>query len=238
MTSLLRFNTVVAKKIIMAITGLAMCAFLVGHLAGNLQLLWSTNQFNGYSHFLTAQPVIILIELGLLAILLIHVLDALILLKGNYEARPEGYYMKVGAKAKSENTHKTPSSTFMMWSGTAILMFIVFHIWHFKYHHGLTADGQAVGSVNPDGTGGYDLAKLVTSEFHNPLIAGIYDCAMVLLGLHLYHAVSSAFTTLGANVPRYTWGILWLGRIFTVVVCGGFAILPLVTYFGLFGLGK
>ena len=234
MTSLLRFNTVVAKKIIMAITGLAMCAFLVGHLAGNLQLLWSTNQFNGYSHFLTAQPVIILIELGLLAILIIHVLDALVLLKGNQEARPEGYYMKVGAKAKSDKTHKSTSSTFMMWSGTAILMFIVFHIWHFKYKHGLTADGQAV----PKDAGPYDLARLVTSEFHSPLIAGIYVSAMVLLWLHLNHAVSSAITTLGANVPRYTWGIIWFGRIFAFVICLGFAILPCVTYLGLFGLGK
>jgi succinate dehydrogenase / fumarate reductase cytochrome b subunit len=94
MLSKLRFNTVVGKKIVMAITGLALCVFLVGHLAGNLLLLWGKDKFNAYAAFLTPLPILPIIQLGLIAILLLHVIDALVLVKGNYEARPVPYQSK------------------------------------------------------------------------------------------------------------------------------------------------
>jgi len=248
MLAKIRYNTVVGKKILMAVTGLAMCLFLVGHLVGNLQLLWSAKQFNGYAHFLTAQPVVILIELGLLGILLCHIVDALILLKGNYEARPIPYHTKKWGRSKSSRSKKTWSSTFMMWSGTAILIFLVFHIWHFKYHHPVASNlpagdhkssvvigaGGVVDAGTSDGKATdqdtFLLAEMVEAEFRNPFVAAFYIGSMLLLGLHLYHAVSSAFTSLGANHQRYQTALMWFGKIFTVVVCGGFAAIPLLVF--------
>jgi succinate dehydrogenase / fumarate reductase cytochrome b subunit len=238
--------TAVAKKLVMAFTGLLLCAFLVAHLAGNLQLFWNTSQFNAYAHLLTVSeaPLVTLFELCLLAIFCIHILDAIVLLKGNYEARPQGYYKKGLARSKSNKTRKSASSTFMMWSGTLILVFVVFHLWHFKYKHGVYPDSgpvssgpaPAVGVVNggiaATGSGSaeetYDLAKLVYDEFQHPLVTLIYLAAMTVLAMHLYHAVSSALTTVGANTPRFTKPIIWLGRIFTLVICGGFALIPLL----------
>jgi succinate dehydrogenase / fumarate reductase cytochrome b subunit len=77
----------------------------------------------------------------------------------------------------------------------------------------------------------FDLAQLVVNEFQNPIVAGIYVLSMIVLGLHLYHAVSSAFTSLGANHPRYQKGLMWFGNIFTFVICGGFAVIPLLILF-------
>lgn len=251
MLSKLRFNTVVGKKIVMAITGLALCVFLVGHLAGNLLLLWGKDKFNAYAAFLTPLPILPIIQLGLIAILLLHVIDALVLVKGNYEARPVPYQSKKWGRSKSKKSKKTWASTFMMWSGIIILIFIVFHVWHFKYHNPIASEpignghnpnvvvgvsGANVGvsgstSGANSGKEAFDLAQLVVNEFQNPIVAGIYVLSMIVLGLHLYHAVSSAFTSLGANHPRYQKGLMWFGNIFTFVICGGFAVIPLLILF-------
>jgi succinate dehydrogenase / fumarate reductase cytochrome b subunit len=217
-------------------------------LVGNLLLVWGKDKFNGYADFLTPLPLVPVIELGLLLILLFHVFDAFALLKGNYDARPIPYHTKKWGRSKSPKSKKTIASTFMMWSGMVILFFIVFHIWHFKYHHPV-ASNLPYKTHNPDvvvGVGGsgigasgatsgenggqeaVDLAELVIAEFQNPLVAGIYILCMITLALHLYHAVSSAFTSLGANHPRYQKGLMWVGNIFTLVVCGGFTIIPLL----------
>ena len=228
--------TAVGKKVVMAITGLALCIFLVGHLAGNIQLFWNQPQFNSYAHFLTMSmgPLTILFELCLLAVFLLHIADGLILVKTNADARPIGYVKKGWAKSKSKKSRKTASSTFMMWSGIGILFFVIFHVWHFKYHHPIASVAPDMGGMSADPAHEqYDLALLVFNEFHSPLVAGIYIAAMALLGMHLYHAVSSALTTLGANHPRYAKGILWLGRIYTFVVCGIFALIPIAVFFHL-----
>jgi len=255
MLSKLRFNTVVGKKVLMAVTGLAMVGFLLGHLAGNLQLLWSGNQFNGYARFLTAQPVVVVIELGLLAIFAIHVVDALVLLNQNYSARPVGYHTKTWGRTKSKKSKKTWSSTLMMWSGTAILLFVPFHIWHFKYHHPVASPaingghtspvvigyGPTVGSASATGAPAkeaVDLALLVTNEFKSPIVAGIYIISMILLGLHMYHAISSSLTTLGANHPRYQRLIMWGGNLFTLVIAGGFLLIPALIWSGVIDPSK
>ncbi len=246
MLAKLRFNNVVGKKIVMAITGLAMCIFLVGHLVGNLLLIWGKDKFNAYGSFLISLPIVPIIELGLLAILLFHVWDALVLLKGNYEARPIPYHSKTWGRTKSKKSKKTWASTFMMTSGIIILLFIVFHVWHFKYHNpvasrpvgdghnssivlfpGQPTVGQTTSGQN-SGKEAFDLAQLVVNELSNPIVAGIYILCMITLALHLYHAVSSAFTSLGANHPRYQKGLMWFGNIFTFVVCGGFTLIPLL----------
>lgn len=247
-----RFNTVVGKKIVMAITGLAMCLFLCGHLAGNLLLVWGRDRFNGYANFLAPIPLIPIIELGLIAILFFHVLDALVLLRGNYDARPIPYYSKKWGRSKSDKSKKTWASTFMMWSGMIILLFIIFHVWQMKYHHPIASDpignghnpattvGVAGSSIavadsasgENSGQEAYDLAQLVIGELRTPLVAGIYIFSLLALGLHLYHAVSSAFTSLGANHKSYQTALMWFGKIFTVVVCGGFLLIPILIFFG------
>ncbi len=248
-----RFNTTIAKKLLMAVTGLAMVLFLLGHLVGNLQLLWSSDQFNGYAKFLTAQPIVIVVELGLMAILAIHVVDAFALLRQNYNARPTPYQSKTWGRTKSPRSKKTWASTLMMWSGIFILVFIIGHVWHFKYHHPVSpatiamaiphdpnivvgVGGIGVGAAGEAGeqVGGVGrLAQTVVSEFRNPFISGIYILSMLILGAHLYHAISSAMTSLGGNHPRYSKLIMWGGNAFTAVITLGFLAIPLWFVIGL-----
>src|SRR5437660_1773333 len=85
-------STTVGKKVVMAVTGLLLLIYLVLHLAGNLLLFLGPPTFNGYSHFLIANPLIVPIEIGLLATFLIHVYEAVDNWAANRRARPVPYY--------------------------------------------------------------------------------------------------------------------------------------------------
>jgi len=239
-------TSAVGKKVVMAITGLALCLYLVAHLAGNLLLLIGPGQvFNTYAGFLHQVPFLLLVELGLLAIFLIHAYDALRLTLENKKARPVGYQVKRWARNKSTRSRKSASSTTMMVTGTIILIFTAFHVWHFKYNHPVGGSGNPVPAEQVGATGTatlgvpdaatpakaqeekLDLANLVITEFQKPLVTAIYMLAMLALGLHLYHAVSSAFQSLGVSNPGATRALLIFGRLFTIVIAGGFAFLPL-----------
>ena len=127
-----RFVTL-AKKIVTALSGLALCIFLIGHLAGNLLLLQGAGTFNGYSHFLISLPIIIPLEIGIEVICLIHAYEALTVTLENRKARPIGYRVSKWGRSKSPKSRKTVASTFMMWSGIVILAFTLLHVWHFKF---------------------------------------------------------------------------------------------------------
>ena len=209
-----RFNTTIFKKILMAVTGLAMILFLIGHLIGNLQLLWSSDQFNAYAVFLTAQPIVIVCRAGT---------------NGDSGASRRGRLcfaaaklqraarrlpiQNLGRRTKSPRSKKTWASTLMMWSGIFILVFIIGHVWHFKFHNPVASpvvggghDSSIVvgvanaGVASADGSAGKGvsrLAQMVVSEFRNPFVSGIYILSMLILGAHLYHAISSAMTSPG-----------------------------------------
>lgn len=237
----------IAKKVITAITGLALCLFLVGHLAGNLLLIWVTRtdpssdrfgRFNGYAKFLNSLPFLTLIELGLLAIFLLHAYQALKVTRENYQARPERYQYKQWGRTKSPASRKTWSSTFMGVSGTLILVFTILHVWHFKYNRfqEMPVVGATSGSgMAMAGTGSeqstHDLAGVVIESFQSPIVVLLYVFAMLNLGAHLWHAVWSAFQTLGVSNPKWRHALIWFGNIFTIVITAGFTIIPIWAYF-------
>ena len=103
-------TTAIGKKVVMAITGLALCLYLVAHLAGNLLLLRSSSQFlwfNAYAYYLNSIPFLVIIELGLLALFLIHVYEAVQVTLENRRARPVDYEVKVWASRKSDKSSST-----------------------------------------------------------------------------------------------------------------------------------
>lgn len=247
-----KFSLAIVKKIAMSVTGLLMCLFLVLHLAGNLLMLLGKDVYNHYSEFLVSIPVVVpAIEIALIVILLIHVVEAFLTWRQNKAARPIGYTGgKNWATTKSEKSQKTLSSTLMMWSGIIILVFIVIHVWMFKYGPYYTyTPGTGANFVQAPGASGgawqpaaaplqivqgeqiRDLYRLVVENFKNPLIAILYMLVMVTLGGHLYHAVWSSSQTLGATNKNWRWAMLWLGKLFAIVIAAGFFILPLWVYF-------
>jgi succinate dehydrogenase / fumarate reductase cytochrome b subunit len=194
----------IGKKIGMALTGLALYGFLVGHLAGNLLLVKEDGgeAFNAYSKFLTGHPLIIPIELVLLAIFLIHIALAISVTRENRRARPIGYQ----ARSQAVGGRNWASRT-MIYSGILIFVFVVLHIRAFKF-----------GDL---GTG--TLFDLVVDTFNQTGPKVWYVVAMAVLGFHLWHAFQSAFQTLGLK-SRIVRG---LGLALSLILAIGFGFLPL-----------
>lgn len=116
----------IAKKYWMALTGLFLCLFLAGHLAGNLQLIFGTNQqFNEYALFMTTNPAVKLLSYLTYISILFHAVDGILLTIQNKKARPVGY-VKSNPSANSGFASRN-----MAVLGTLILVFIVTHMVNF-----------------------------------------------------------------------------------------------------------
>lgn len=116
----------IGKKYWMALTGLFLCLFLVGHLAGNLQLIFGTDlQFNQYAYFMTSNPAVKILSYVTYFSILFHAVDGILLTIQNRKARPIGY-VKNNAAANS-----TWQSRNMALLGTLLLVFIATHMVNF-----------------------------------------------------------------------------------------------------------
>jgi len=113
----------IVKKYWMALTGLFLCLFLAGHLAGNLQLIFGDAlQFNQYALFMTSNPAVKLLSYLTYFSILFHAVDGFLLTYQNVKARPIGY-----AK-NNPSANSSFSSRNMAVLGTLILIFIVTHM--------------------------------------------------------------------------------------------------------------
>lgn len=119
----------IAKKWWMALTGLFLCLFLVGHLLGNLQLLIpgieGKRAFNEYAYFMTHNPFIKVLSYLTYFSILFHAIDGIALTFQNKKARPQNY-----AYNKPNENSKWYSRS-MAILGSIILIFIVTHMANF-----------------------------------------------------------------------------------------------------------
>ena len=124
------FKSSIGKKVFMALTGLFLCTFLIGHLLGNLQLILKTGEegrraFNEYAYFMGHNPFIKILSYVTYAAVLIHIIDGILLTIQNRKARPVRYaYSKPGANSSS-------ASRSMAILGTLILVFLATHMANF-----------------------------------------------------------------------------------------------------------
>ena len=215
------FTSSIGRKIIMSLTGLFLCTFLVVHLIGNLQLFKHDDgvAFNTYSHFMGTNPVIRTIEWGLVLGFGFHIYEALILTRRNKGARSHGY-AQWEAKQNSEWTSRN-----MGILGSIILVFLIVHLYNFFWR-------ARFGTLDPDINHNDDLYRLVVSSFHQWWYVVLYVAAQASLGYHLWHGFRSGFQTLGLNHRKYMPAIKNFGYAFAVIVSAGFAAMPL--YFLLF----
>jgi len=214
----------VGTKVLIAITGLLLFGFLLGHLLGNLQLLAGDGgkAFNIYGYRLERLHYLLYaIEWGLVAIFLVHVYKAVTNYLSNQHARPQAYAMKNPAGHTSQ---KTLASTSMILSGLTVFVFVVLHVRLFKY-------GPAEMLPTGDGTEMRNVFQLVVDEFQKPWSVAFYVVAVGLLGLHLSHGVASAAQSLGATAPGWTTRAWATGRVIAFILAAGFAALPLYMFF-------
>jgi succinate dehydrogenase / fumarate reductase cytochrome b subunit len=223
----------VGKKLIMALSGLALVLFVITHLLGNLSLYRSDGTtFNLYASGLESLGILLIIaELGLLAAFLVHIFVAFGLTLRNKSARPVAYK---AVRSKGGHSLGNVSSRNMIVTGVVLLGFLILHIWQFKYGPG-TSQGYVMENK---GVEIRDLHRLVSETFHNPYYVGIYVAAMVFLGLHLRHGFWSAFQSLGAMNARMTKPVYALGVLLAILLSAGFLFIPLWIYFDVPGALK
>ncbi len=212
------FSSSVGTKFLLGLTGLALVAYLVLHLAGNVLILAGPATFNEYSHALISNPLILPIELGLLAIFLLHVSKAVTNFFANRSARPESYAVK---KYAGHTSRKSVASSTMIWSGLLMLLFIVVHVKQFKYGAWYETAGEAPIR---------DLARTEFEVFSQPLWVAFYVVCTLIVGLHLRHGISSGFQSLGFDHPVYTRRLTMWGLVLAVLIGGGLACIPVWVY--------
>lgn len=223
-TTSLLWSTV-GKKFLMALTGLFLIVFLVGHLVGNLQLLIGNPvPFNRYADMLTGLGgLLIAIELVLLGGFLVHLVSGIAVTVSNWKSRNEKYDTFRSAGVTSR---KTVSSSTMIWTGLVLVIFVVFHVYTFKYGPGIE-EGYV---MEIDGKQVRDLYRLVIEEFQKPAYVAWYVAAMIFLGFHLRHGFWSAFQSLGIHHPRCTPVIYGLALVVAVILGVGFLGIPIWLY--------
>ncbi len=205
------YNSSIGKKIIMSLTGLFLCTFLLEHFIGNLLLFKGEEVFNAYSEFMVANPIIRTIEFGLFAALLIHPFFALLVWLQNKRVRPQKY----DTYKLSENSPL--ASRITMLSGTIILIFLILHLRTFFVP-------LRFAEVHPSPY------ALVQDAFSNPYYSGLYLVALVLLAYHLKHGFQAAFQTLGLRNKKYSKLLDAIAVIFWLIIPLGFASMPIYFY--------
>ena len=212
------FSSSVGTKLLMGATGLALFVYMVLHLAGNALILAGPEVFNAYSHTLISNPLILPIELGLLAVFLIHIYKALTMWRANKVARPVGYRKKEMA---GHTSRKSLASSTMIASGLFVLLFVIVHVKQFKFGTWY----QTVGTEQIR-----DLYRTEIEIFQQPLWVAFYVAGTLLVGLHLRHGFASAFQSLGIDHPVYTRRLTALGVFFAILIGGGLAAIVVWIY--------
>lgn len=212
------FSSSVGTKLLIGLTGLGLFAYMVLHLIGNALIFAGPDLFNQYSHTLISNPLLLPVELGLLLIFLIHVYKAITNYFANTAARPVRYAQKHRAEHTSR---KSLASSTMLWSGLIIFLFIIVHVWQFRFGTYYETGGEVPIR---------DLARTEFEVFSQPVWVALYVVATLLVGLHLRHGISSSFQSIGLDHPVYTRRLTQWGIIFAVLIGGGLAVIPVWVY--------
>jgi succinate dehydrogenase / fumarate reductase cytochrome b subunit len=219
------------KKYVMAVTGVALFVFVVGHLVGNLQVFGPPDLINTYAHFLKSKPGLLWgARLGLLVCVALHIAAAVGLTMANREARPVQYVGDTGYGS-------TTRSRYMLVSGLVILAFIIYHLAHFT-------------ALLPGINGSLDFRKL-TTELHGENVADVY--AMMILGfqvwwvvlfyliaqallfMHLGHGLAAMFQSVGFRNHVWWPRIELFARIASIAIFAGYALIPIAIYMRMVG---
>lgn len=203
----------VSKKFVMALAGLFLLLFLPVHLGINLMLLKSDPEsFNKAAHFMATFTPVKVVEILLILAILVHITYGIFLQIQNWLSRPVRYTVR----NKSETS---AFSRFMIWTGGAVLIFLVIHFFNFYF--------IKLGIVDGDPENFYAVAYQL---FVIPAYVILYWACFLVLGFHLYHALQSAFQTLGLANEFWTPVIKAIALIYSIVLPIGFAIIPLVIW--------
>jgi succinate dehydrogenase / fumarate reductase cytochrome b subunit len=220
------YEAPIGKKAVMALTGVILFGYVVGHLLGNLQIYASAGQINRYAGFLHNPANAIPLWAArtfLLAAVVLHITASVQLWNQNRTARPIGY-------VKKNDVPASYAARTMIWSGPIVGAFIVFHILHLTVGAVLPLEDVDGNPVTPD------VYHNVIAGFQNYAVSAFYIVAMILLCMHLYHGLWSMFQSMGINHPRYTPLIKKGAAIVAILIAIGNCSIPIAVMAGLLHL--
>lgn len=227
----------ILSKIVMALTGFILVTYIVVHTMGNLAIYWGPDAINSWSEFLHSLGVgLWIVRIGLIVAAILHIWTAISLKLDNMDAKPDKYVIRKYVKAKL-------TSRTMLWTGVAILLFVIYHLAHFTLHltnpadvveesyipQHLIAANSAVHIIRTD------VYRMVVLGFQNPLISLAYIVAVVIVGFHLNHAIQSMCQTLGWNHPSYFPKIQATSVTLSIVITLCLVSIPISVLLGIVG---
>ena len=222
MTNLKSFlSSTIGKKVLVAITGILFCLFLLFHLVNNLVIYTGEENFNYLvSSLEKIKPLIRLLEVVLLTILVVHISNSVYL---SIQSRKSGNQTSL-SNVKKPNAPL--SSRTMLFTGSVLFIFIVVHLSTFWFNFQLTDDHDAYYNMVTDSAIG----------FGNIFITILYLVAMVILGFHLKHGFSSAIQTLGIKDTSIGKVVSTIGIVFWLFIPAGF--FSIAFWFGILNGGS
>ena len=216
----------IGKKWIVALTGLVLVAYVLGHLAGNLQIfLPNKTRINMYGAFLhSLGPLLWVIRAFLLGCFAVHIITTIQLACENRLARPDRYEGATYRKA-------TWAGRSMVISGLIVLCFVIFHILHFTAHV-VRPDFDNLREILPNGIERHDVFKMVVLGFQDKAASCFYILGMILLCMHLSHGFGSFVQTLGLNSSKVAPWLDYGGRVLATIICIGYISIPIAVMTG------
>jgi succinate dehydrogenase / fumarate reductase, cytochrome b subunit len=216
------YQSSIGKKITVAVTGVILILFVVGHLIGNLEMYLGADHTNWYAEFLRSTgPVLWVVRIGLLVTVVAHIVATVQLTVENRRAKPQKYVRTVSQAS-------TIASRTMIYSGLLVLCFVIYHLLHFTFQ-----------TTNPDfrtlvdAQGRHDVYRMVILGFRQPLVSAFYILSVYLLGWHLSHGFGSVTQTLGVNNRKVAEFVSNGGRVLAWLIFAGYASIPVSVLLGI-----
>jgi succinate dehydrogenase cytochrome b subunit len=207
----------VGKKIVMAVTGVILFVFVIGHLLGNLQVFEGPAKLNTYGAFLhSIGEVLWPVRIILLICVTLHIIATVQLALRKKRARPVGY-------SRKQAIASSYASRTMYWSGPIVLAFIIFHLLH------LTAGYIHPGAAYIEG----DVYHNVVAGFQVWWVSLSYIVAISLLGLHLRHGLWSMFQSIGILQAQHTPALKKTAMVVALLIVLGYISIPISVLLGL-----
>ena len=214
------FTSSVGKKLVMGFTGIFLILFLIIH-AGLNACIWANDggkMFNAGAHFMGANVVPRILEIGLFAGLILHIIQGLMLEVSNRSKRGIAYASDYGNRGSKWYSRS------MGILGTLILLFLILHLSNFWFpnrSHQNFVLGEEI-----------DLYATMKTTFSELWVVIVYVLGCLSLGYHLAHGFQSTFKTMGVHNKKYNQMLTSIGYGFSVIITLAFVMMPLSFYLG------
>lgn len=216
----------------MALSGLFLISFLVVHVGLNSCVFNDLpifnpqdngSMFNRAAAFMGDSYVIRIIEIGLFAFFLLHIIQGYAVEISNRRKRKQGYQVALG------NRGSTWMSRSMAILGTLIFLYLIIHISQFWIPSRITGGLQEASYFGTEKKY-HNLFLKMYETFQQGWVVILYLVGVIALCFHLLHGFHAAFRSIGVHNKKYLGTLKVLGYIFSVVVCLLFALMPISMY--------